>query len=197
MPGPRLRPWIPAGYINLVSIIRIQLGLLSSLAAAVSHVAFRERMYRVQDLTRKTFRGFTLIELLIVIVITGILTAIAIPKFSATKEKAFQATMKADLRNLATQQESYQFDYMAYTTSFPASQFRVTTGVTGPTIALTGDGWTAVVGHGSSIKVCAIFVGSTSEAPATDENVPKCRTPPAPEIEGDTGTITTTDTVGI
>ncbi len=169
--------------------------LLSNLAAAVSHVAFRERTSRVEGLTVKTRRGVTLIELLIVIVITGILTAIAIPKFSATKEKAFQATMKADLRTLATHQESYQYDYMAYTTSFPVSQFRVTTGVTGPTIAVTGDGWNAVVGHRSSIKTCAIFVGSTSTAPATQEHVPQCATPPVPEIDGDTGSVTTTDTV--
>jgi len=175
----------------------MQLVLLSNLAAAVRHVAFQERTCRAEGLTGKTLRGFTLIELLIVLVITGILTAIAIPKFSATKEKAFQATMKADLRNLVTQQESYQFDYQAYTTSFPASQFRVTTGVTGPTISLTGDGWTAVVGHGSATKICAVFIGSTSAAPATQEHVPKCGTPPVPEIEGDSGTATIADTVGI
>jgi len=181
----------------VVSIIRTQSVLLSGLAAAVSHVALRKRTCRVEGMTRNAFRGFTLIELLIVIVITGILTAIAIPKFSATKEKAIQATMKADLRNLATQQESYQFDYMAYTTSFPPSQFRVSTGVTGPTISLTGDGWTGVVGHGSLTEICAIFVGSTSAAPATQEHVPKCATPPVPDIEGDTGTVTTRDSVGM
>ena len=55
-------------------------------------------------------KGFTLIELLIVVVIIGILAAIAIPKFANTKEKAYVASMKADLRNLITAQEAYFSD---------------------------------------------------------------------------------------
>ncbi len=54
----------------------------------------------------KNKKGFTLIELLIVVVIIGILAAIAIPKFANTKEKAYVASMKSDLRNMATAQES-------------------------------------------------------------------------------------------
>ena len=51
--------------------------------------------------------GFTLIELLIVVVIIGILASIAIPKFSAPREKAFVSAMTADLRNLASHQDVY------------------------------------------------------------------------------------------
>src|SRR5574342_1330840 len=59
-------------------------------------------------------KGFTLIELLIVVVIIGILAAIAIPKFANTKEKAYIAAMKSDLRNLVTAQESYFADNVTY-----------------------------------------------------------------------------------
>ena len=119
-------------------------------------------------------KGFTLIELLIVVVIIGILAAIAIPKFANTKEKAYLASMKSDLRNLVTQQESQLADSGRYATSFPPAVWRTTAGVTGPTITLTSDGWTAVVGHLSTTKTCVIYVGTTSIAPATKEGVPTC-----------------------
>ncbi len=60
-------------------------------------------------------KGFTLIELLIVVVIIGILAAIAIPQFASTKEKAFDAAAKSDLRNLMTAEEAYFSDFQAYT----------------------------------------------------------------------------------
>ena len=59
-------------------------------------------------------KGFTLIELLIVVVIIGILAAIAIPKFANTKEKAVVTAMRSDLRNLASAQETYLDDGNVY-----------------------------------------------------------------------------------
>src|SRR3989441_10182308 len=60
-------------------------------------------------------KGLTLIALLIVVVIIGILAAIAIPKFANTKAKAYIASMKSDLRNLVTAEEAYFAASVKYT----------------------------------------------------------------------------------
>src|SRR5437868_12268312 len=69
-----------------------------------------------------TRKGFTLIELLIVVVIIGILAAIAIPKFANTKEKAVLASMKSDLRNLVTAEEGYFSDNQTYAPAIANAQ---------------------------------------------------------------------------
>jgi type II secretion system protein G len=122
-------------------------------------------------------KGFTLIELLIVVVIIGILAAIAIPKFANTKEKAYIASMKSDLRNLVTAEEAYFADSIKYTTAIGAGalSFNVTSGNNNPTLALTADGWTATISNTNTTKTCAIFIGSTAITPASKEGEPKCK----------------------
>ncbi len=106
-------------------------------------------------------KGFTLIELLIVVVIIGILAAIAIPKFSATREKAYFAAMKSDLKNLASQQEIYYSDTYAYTSSTALLTFVTSQGVVA-LITPGTDGWSASVTHSAlgTAEGCAIYYGS-------------------------------------
>ena len=59
-------------------------------------------------------KGFTLIELLIVVVIIGILAAIAIPQFSAYRAKAFNAAAQSDLKNMKTGMEAFMADNQVY-----------------------------------------------------------------------------------
>ena len=119
-------------------------------------------------------KGFTLIELLIVVVIIGILAAIAIPKFANTKEKAYIASMKSDLRNLITAQEAYFSDnssnYASSTTAL-GTTYKSSSGVTVTMGTVTNTGWSATSSHNSTSKTCKISVGGT----ATNEGEPVCQ----------------------
>lgn len=130
--------------------------------------------------------GFTLIELMIVVVIIGILVAIAIPKFASTKEKAYLAAMKSDLRNGVTAEEAYFTDNQLYLAGSASNlggvptplaalgNFVPSAGVSITFTASAGAGWSAVTSHSATTKTCAIFVGVAAVAPATVEGEPKC-----------------------
>src|SRR5438093_9389226 len=120
-------------------------------------------------------KGFTLIELLIVGVIIGILAAIAIPKFANTKEKAYIASMKSDLRNLVTAEEAYFADSVKYTAAYGAGgvNFVQSTGNTTPAVTTTADGWTANITNVNTTKTCSIYIGSTALLPANKEGRPQ------------------------
>ena len=121
---------------------------------------------------RNTRKGFTLIELLIVVVIIGILAAIAIPKFANTKDKAKIASMKTDLRNFMSAQEGHFADYAVYATTASATGapsattviFQPTTGNAMGTIATSTNGFNATMTNASlaTAKTCGIYVGSTA-----------------------------------
>ena len=112
-------------------------------------------------------KGFTLIELLIVVVIIGILAAIAIPKFANTKDKAYVAQMKSDLRNLATYEEQYAADnggsYFGGTATMatPLNGFTPSQSVTIVAFDVGGPppSWNATATHSQSGKTCSMNSG--------------------------------------
>lgn len=59
-------------------------------------------------------QGFTLIELLVVISIIGVLAGLLLPNFVGVRERASDATLKNDLRQLKSALRLYYNDYQAY-----------------------------------------------------------------------------------
>jgi prepilin-type N-terminal cleavage/methylation domain-containing protein len=114
-------------------------------------------------------KGFTLIELLIVVVIIGILAAIAIPKFANTKNKAVVTAMRSDLRNMATVQESYWVQNRVYyggPVPDPSFAFRPSQDVTITIVSATAAGWSAQAASPvKTSQTCVIFYGDAPPIP--------------------------------
>lgn len=110
--------------------------------------------------------GFTLIELLIVVVIIGVLAAIAIPKFQSTKGKAYLTSLRSDLRNVATAQEGYFYANGVYSSSLNALNVQPSSGVTISISVANAAGWGATATHPMAFPIkCALFMGGVAAPP--------------------------------
>jgi type IV pilus assembly protein PilA len=58
--------------------------------------------------------GMTLLELLVVVAVVGILASIAIQQVSLYRARAFDASMRSDLKNAALAMESYYGEFLEY-----------------------------------------------------------------------------------
>ena len=115
-------------------------------------------------------KGFTIIELLMVVIIIGLLAAIAIPRFTDSKDKAYVTQMKSDLRNLATYEEQYSADnggsYFSGTAtmSAPLNGFHASQDVTIIATSVAGPppSWSATATHARSSRTCDMTAGLIS-----------------------------------
>jgi prepilin-type N-terminal cleavage/methylation domain-containing protein len=118
-------------------------------------------------------KGFTLIELMIVVVIIGILAAIAIPKFANTKDKAKLASVQTDIRNLMNTMEVAASNNNNEFTTPAATDYNLSTGNTVAFSNVTPAGYAIQVDNASivgAVKSCKVAVGAAA-TPATDGKI--------------------------
>jgi type IV pilus assembly protein PilA len=72
----------------------------------------------IQQLNARKSSGFTLVELLVVIIIIGILTAIALPNFLNQTAKAKQNEAKQNINLFNKTQNAYRLENSTFATSF-------------------------------------------------------------------------------
>jgi prepilin-type N-terminal cleavage/methylation domain-containing protein len=116
---------------------------------------------------RSDTSGFTFVEIMTALALLAILTAIAWGKFSKSYDKALEATMMSDLRNLATAQQIYYREHMTY-----ADDVALVTESMNPspkskiTIAdAHARGWSAYTQMDATDERCELYVGRDVSSP--------------------------------
>ena len=123
--------------------------------------------------------GFTILELLTVMVIVGLLAAIAVSRFWSVKERSYRVAVKSDLRTISVQQERYfakNMEYAANLSDLP--DIALSDGVAITVVWTAPDGWAATAEHTSlSPQKCGYFTGPAppgTAAPATQSGTIAC-----------------------
>ncbi|HVB32071.1 MAG TPA: type II secretion system protein [Gemmatimonadaceae bacterium] len=121
-------------------------------------------------------KAFTLVEILVVIMIVGVLAAIAIQRFGTSKSKAYLTAMKSDLRNLVTAEAGWFADSSRYSTDLSVIAFRQSSGVNAPSVVTGAGYWSATVTHSKLTgHTCGVAVNTANPIQTTaGEGEPVC-----------------------
>ena len=86
---------------------------------------------------RRNTAGFTLIELMLVVIIIGVIAAIAVPRMAGRTQRAKLVAAKADISSMSTALDGFELDLGRY----PTTEEGLPALVAAPSTITQEDGW--------------------------------------------------------
>ena len=109
---------------------------------------------KLQKRLKQEESGFTLIELLIVLVIIGILLAIAVPSYLGFKDRANNTAAQANVRSAVPAVEAYYADHGDYTFNLSPTNTAVGTAIGALQLIDQGVQLTVAKGTNGNLSYC-------------------------------------------
>src|SRR5688572_11854846 len=95
------------------------------------HLVMKEQNAVMSKLCKRAHKGFTLVEIMIVVLIIGILLAIAVPNFIKARESSRAKSCVANLKQIESAKEQWAMDTKAAPTATPTAADLYPAGGTG------------------------------------------------------------------
>jgi hypothetical protein len=111
-----------------------------------------------------------------VLIVTFLMSPFLVPHVDSTKEKAYVAAMRSELRDVSRAEQAYFEVHKSYTDSLAELNFTPYTAVTLVVTDASASGWSAHTSHPATVAECRVGWGADSIA-GTGEGVITCYVP--------------------
>jgi prepilin-type N-terminal cleavage/methylation domain-containing protein len=131
---------------------------------------FRRNYLVMSKLIKRSHKGFTLVEIMIVVLIIGILLAIAVPNFIRARESSRAKSCVANLKQIESAKEQWAMDTKAAPTATPTAAQLYGTTLYIKTTPVCPTSGTYTIGDMQTRPVCSIGNNGTA-GDATDDHI--------------------------